>query len=339
MIASAPAATFSLPDWAVDPALVAMAIAGLSASAVFSGLEIGIYTLNRVKLTVAAETGRRDAVLLRRELERPEGVLATLLVGNNIVNYLGTLAIALLLDRAGLGPFESVVVNTAVVVPILLVFGEILPKDLFRTFTDRWTYRFTGMLVLLRRLLMVIGLLPLLGLIASAATRMIGGRTAQAGSAAQRIGWLFREGAKAGVLSGEQISLVDRALEMRRRTVVGEMTPWSRVASLRQEATPAERTRVVRERPYSRFPVVDAQGRVRGMIQTLDAILDAEAPTASLVRPVETLSPDLPATEAIRLLRQKRARLAIVARPGGKPLGVVGLKDLIEPLTGDLRAW
>ncbi|MGA1399345.1 MAG: CNNM domain-containing protein [Phycisphaerales bacterium] len=336
---SAPAAEFALPEWAIDPALVAMALAGLSASAVFSGLEIGIYTLNRVKLTVAAETGRRDAIALRRELERPEGLLATLLVGNNIVNYLGTFAIALLLDRAGLGPFESVLVNTAVVVPLLLVFGEILPKDLFRTFTDRWTYRFAGMLVLLRRLLSAVGVLPLLRLVGAAAMRLTGGRATQAGSAAQRIGWLFREGAKAGVLSGEQISLVDRALEMRRRTVIGEMTPWSRVATLRDDAPAAARTRVVRERAFSRFPVVDAQGRVRGVIQALDAILDPSAPTSTLVRPAETLSPDLPATEAIRLLRQKRARLAIVARPGGKPLGVVGLKDLIEPLTGDLRAW
>ncbi|MGA1044199.1 MAG: CBS domain-containing protein, partial [Phycisphaerales bacterium] len=107
----------------------------------------------------------------------------------------------------------------------------------------------------------------------------------------------------------------------------------------RLESLAAERTRIVRERPFSRFPVVDAQGRVRGLIQTLDAILDSQASTESLVRPVETLSPDLPATEAIRLLRQKRARLAIVARPSGKPLGIVGLKDLIEPLTGDLREW
>jgi putative hemolysin len=339
VIASVPAAGGVLPEWAVEPALVAMAIAGLSASAVFSGLEIGLYTLNRVKLTVAAETGRRDAIALRRELERPEGILATLLVGNNIVNYLGTLAIAMLLDRAGLGPFEAVVVNTAVVVPLLLVFGEILPKDLFRTFTDRWTYRFVGMLVALRRLLTAIGVLPLLRLVGTGAMRLIGGRSSPVGSAAQRIGWLFREGAKAGVLSGEQISLVDRALEMRRRTVIGEMTPWSRVASLRLESLAAERTRIVRERPFSRFPVVDAQGRVRGLIQTLDAILDSQASTESLVRPVETLSPDLPATEAIRLLRQKRARLAIVARPSGKPLGIVGLKDLIEPLTGDLREW
>lgn len=336
---SAAAAGVTLPEWAVEPALVAMAIAGLSASAVFSGLEIGIYTLNRVKLTVAAETGRRDAISLRRELERPEGVLATLLVGNNVVNYIGTLAIAMLLDRAGLGAFESVLVNTAVVVPLLFVFGEILPKDLFRTFTDRWTYRFAGMLVVLRWILTAIGVLPLLRLVGAAAMRLIGGQAVQAGSAAQRIGWLFREGAKAGVLSGEQISLVDRALEMRRRTVIGEMTPWSRVASLRLEAPAVERTRIVRERPFSRFPVVDAQGRVRGMIQTLDAILDPHAATATLLRPMETLSPDLPATEAIRVLRQKRARLAIVARPGGKPLGVVGLKDLIEPLTGDLRAW
>jgi len=112
--------------WWTDPMWIALAAIGLGGSAVFSGLEIGLYTLNRVKLAVAAERGDRRAVRLQRELAQPERLLAALLIGNNMVNYLGTVAIAALLDRAGLGPVESVVVNTAVVVPLLLALFPLL---------------------------------------------------------------------------------------------------------------------------------------------------------------------------------------------------------------------
>jgi len=327
------------PDWSRDAAILAIALGGLGCSALCSGLETGLYTINRVRLTVAAARGERRAIRLQNELAQPERILASLLIGNNVVNYIGTLAVATLLDRAQLGPVASVVVNTLVVVPLLLVFGEVLPKDLFRTFTDRWTYRLSGLLVGLRSLLSWIGLLALLRGVAGLATRFLGDERPSGPSARQKVAHLLQEGARSGVLSGEQLSLVDRALEMRRRTVVGEMVPWSRVITLRLEASPAERSKVIRERPFSRLPLVDGQGRVRGMLQAIDAILERDRPTADLLRPIEFLPAEMPAAEAIRRLRQSRQRFAVVGRPDARPLGVVALKDLIEPLTGDLRAW
>ena len=187
--------------------------------------------------------------------------------------------------------------------------------------------------------LTAIGLIPIARGVGLAAARLIGGRPTSGPTAAQRVGHLFREGARAGVLSGEQISMVDRAFEMRRRTVASEMTPWARVSHLRLDATPTERTRVIRSRPYSRFPVVDRTGRVRGLVHALDAILDRERPTSDLLGPVETVGSRTPALEAIRRMRQSRVRLAVVVGPNQRPLGIVGLKDLVEPLTGDLRAW
>ncbi|MDA0975394.1 MAG: CBS domain-containing protein, partial [Planctomycetota bacterium] len=86
-------------------------------------------------------------------------------------------------------------------------------------------------------------------------------------------------------------------------------------------------------------PVVDTTGRVRGLVHALDAILDRERPTADLIGPVETVGPRTPALEAIRRMRRSRVRLAVVVGPNQRPLGIVGLKDLVEPLTGDLRAW
>jgi putative hemolysin len=325
--------------WSTPWPWLALAVLALGASGVFSGLEIGLYTINRVRLAVRAGRGERSALRLQRELARPQGVLSSLLVGNSIVNYLGTIAVAVLLEQRGLGPVAAVAVNTAVVVPVLLVVGEILPKDLFRTFTDRWTYRFSGFLVGLRVLLTMVGLVPLVAAIGRLAGRL-GGPTAASGpTAAQRISQLLREGTGSGIVTGEQASMVERALTMRRRTLEGEMMPWQRVATLPLDASPAVRAAIIRGRPFSRFPVVDRAGRVRGILAALDALLEPRRPTSELMTASEAMPPELPALEALRRMRRSRSRMVVVADPSGRPRGIVSITDLVEPLTGDLRAW
>lgn len=318
---------------------VLAAIAGIGASAVFSGLEIGLYTINRVRLAVRAGRGDRAAWRLQRELGRPEHLLGSLLVGNNVVNYLGTLSVAVLLERSGLAPGPAVIVNAAVVVPTLLVLGEILPKDLFRTFTDQWTYRFSGFLAALRLSLTVTGVVPLLGLAGRLASRLIGGEPSVGPTAAQRISHLIREGTGAGVVTGEQASMVDRALTMRRRTIEGEMMPWPRVSTVPLEAEGEFRTAIIRNRPHSRFPVVDRSGRVCGVLAALDALVEPRRPTRELMTAATRLPGEMGAMEALRSMRRSRSRMAVVIDRSGRPRGIVSLKDLVEPLTGDLRAW
>ncbi len=315
------------------------AVVGIGASAVFSGLEIGLYTINRVRLAVRAGRGERSALRLQRELGHPEHLLGSLLVGNNLVNYLGTLSVAVLLERSGLAPGPAVVVNTAVVVPTLLVLGEILPKDLFRTFTDQWTYRFSGFLVSLRLTLTMTGVVPLLGLAGRLASRLIGGKASIGPTAAQRISHLIREGTGAGVVTGEQASMVDRALTMRRRTIEGEMMPWPRVSTVPLEASGEGRTAIIRNRPHSRFPVLDRSGRVCGILAALDALVEPRRPTRELMTAATLLPGEMGAMEALRSMRRSRSRMAVVIDRSGRPRGIVSLKDLVEPLTGDLRAW
>ncbi len=63
-----------------------LSLIGIVLSAVFSGLETGIYTINRVRLIVRASRNDRRAVRLQDEIEHPNRLLTTLLLGNNIAN-------------------------------------------------------------------------------------------------------------------------------------------------------------------------------------------------------------------------------------------------------------
>jgi CBS domain containing-hemolysin-like protein len=88
------------------------------------------------------------------------------------------------------------------------------------------------------------------------------------------------------------------------------------------------------------MPVVGGPDEVIGIVSWVDLLLNPETPTDQLVRPPLSISPRATVLEALTRLRAERRAMAIV-RDGdsGRPLGIVTMKDLVEPLTGRLAAW
>ncbi|MHC4976026.1 MAG: CNNM domain-containing protein, partial [Planctomycetota bacterium] len=139
-----------------------IALVGVLLSALMSGTETGIYCVNRVKLKVRSQR-KGEAMLqrLEREIDSTTRAVASLLIGNNIANYMGSLGIAAILATMALSDAEAIALNALVLTPILFVFGETLPKELFRSNADRLMPRLAPMLLLLRWLLTITLVLPL----------------------------------------------------------------------------------------------------------------------------------------------------------------------------------
>lgn len=314
-----------------------LAIAGLVFSAFFSGVETGLYTINRVRLAVRASHDDAQAIRLRDLLRRPNRVLSTLLIGNNMANYAGSFGIAAILDHLGLSPVQAILVNVAVLVPLLFIFGETLPKDLFRTFTDHWSYAVSGFLLWCQRLLTIVGLVPVVQGFGVLAGRLLGADSTAVLTARQRISQLIKEGAGVGILSETQVTLADRALALRHQTVGSEMIPWARVVTLPRNPSGARRESLLRTCRFTRVPVVNRDGRVAGILSLLDLVLAPDAPLDSMLQAALLLTPEQPISEALQQMRRAGARQAIVVRPGTRqPIGIVTLKDLVEPLIGEL---
>jgi len=315
-----------------------MAIVGLGFSAMFSGIETGTYTLNRVRLTVRAGRGDRAAVLLRNELQQPNRLLSTLLIGNNLANYTGSYAIAAILDRAGFGAGQAVLINAAVLIPLLFVVGEVLPKDLFRAHTDVWTYRCARFLAMVRLLLTAVGLVPLVTAFGRGSARLM--RQAAPGQlpARERIAQLMLEGVGAGVISEAQAGLLNRALALRNRTIDASMLPWHRVLTIPStDAGPARSKLLTRHASVACVIVLDERGQVIGAAEPLALLLDPEKPAGSLISRVVTLPTGTNVPRALREIRSADAHAAVVIDPRTKkPAGLVTVFDLVSPLTGGL---
>ncbi|MCH2148349.1 MAG: CNNM domain-containing protein [Phycisphaerales bacterium] len=314
---------------------ILLAVVGLIGSAFYSGMEIGLYTINRVRLTVRAGHGDPSAAWLLHLVQRPATMLTVLLLGNNIANYLSSFGIAGLLDAAGVSPIGAIAINAGILIPLLFIFGEVLPKDLFRTQTDRWSYRCVGLLQWTSRALLLIGLLPLVTVV----TRLFGqgDRSSSLAESRQRLGRLFKEGMGAGVLSESQSTLLDRALAMRHVPVTGEMVPWSQVCCLAADLTGDVRLDAIRGQRHTYLPVTEPDGSVIGVVSALDILLDSDRPTRTLLQPPLHISDSLTIPAAMERLRSEQRGMAIIDDRQGRPCGIVTVKDLAEVLTGDLE--
>ncbi|MAE62221.1 MAG: hypothetical protein CMJ49_12805 [Planctomycetaceae bacterium] len=316
---------------------------GLIGSALFSGLETGIYTLNRIRLHVLAHAGQPNATVLQRLIHHPNRLLGTLLFGNNIANYMASVAITALLADAGRTDAQIVVINAVILTPLLFVFGEVLPKDLFRSHTDTATYPFARPLFVTQRLLTWTGLLPLVDGFTALLNRIIGTRAGFGRTLHPRrvVTELFRESAGQGLISDYQSDMIDRVLQHTHMRVADVMIPWNQVVTLRTGQPLQSITDLAARVTHSRIPALDAHGTFQGVVDVIDALLkdaDPAIPIDSLIQPVPTIQHDHPLPDALDTLQQKQAPMAIVMRDH-HPAGLVTLKDLVEPIIGDIEIW
>ncbi|MEM9420627.1 MAG: CNNM domain-containing protein [Planctomycetota bacterium] len=321
---------------------IGIMLAGFIGSAVYSGMETGAYTLNRVRLQVLADRGQSAAVALRKLVDKPATLLATLLIGNNVANYLGTAGLAVILESMALSEWQSIVLNTLIVTPLLFVFGETLPKDTMAAHSDRLMPPLTPVLTGSRWLFTATGLVPLIQLFSAGVLKLLGQPGTDRGfPPRKRVEMLVREGVGHGILSDEQSAIVDRVLRLGGRTVRQEMVAWNDVLSVKVSDPPSRLWDLAHRSSRSRYPVTDAQGKVVGLIDVFDALLhDQEScpPIGELMTEPYTLPPEMPLRQALQHLQAHSIAIAVVAE-GPRPVGVVTVKDLVEPITGDLRNW
>jgi CBS domain containing-hemolysin-like protein len=99
-------------------------------SAFFSGTEMAFVTFNRLQMRELAEKGDRRAQSVLKLSQQPQNFLASLLIGNNIVNVTSTAIAAFVFERFFKLHSEWLVVS--LMAPVIIIFGEMVPKDYCR---------------------------------------------------------------------------------------------------------------------------------------------------------------------------------------------------------------
>jgi len=234
-----------------------------------------------------------------------------------------------------------IVVNILVITPLLLIFGEVLPKDLFSAHSDHLTYPFARFLSYSQKLFWVFGLLPMTKAFNKLIARLLGIKLAPPFHARRQVELLVKESVGYGLLSDEQSAIFGRVLELDSRTVADEMVRWDQVATVSESDPPQVMWQLADRTSHTRFPVVNDAGAVQGVINVRDVLIHPQETCPALgelMMPSVTLDASTPLRSALTTLQTKHTALAVIT-DRNKPIGVVTIKDLVEPIIGELDSW
>lgn len=321
-----------------------VAIFFVLAGGFYSGSEMGLYCLNRVRLRLRAERGEtRSAQSLLRIASRQQETVLGILLGTNLSNYLLTVAtVALLAGTFNIQPNRVEFYAAAILSPLIFVIGDVVPKNWFQIEADRLMYKSASLLRASVVLFRATGILWLLHGMTRIGARLAGHdeREDWHGPRAEVVG-LLREGAAEGALTEEQARIVERVMNLSSIRVGSIMVPRQRVATAPIDASRRAFEQIVRGHNYSRMPVITRDRKtIVGIVNVYDVLADERGAgvKAWMQEPLTIRARDSAASALVHLQRA-RATMAVVTDPRRGFVGIVTLKDVVEEIFGELPAW
>jgi len=325
---------------------VLLVVVLLVCSAFFSGSESALFSLDRYELEKLEDADDQSPAskAVRTLLEQPRRLLATILLGNELVNItLSTVGLAAVLAVAEYKHVESVPwwINVVLVTPLLLLFGEVAPKALAVRLGVRWA---RAVAVPLRIFGAVVApLRAVLGAIADALLRGAGiEQTDPLPDALQEAQFkaLVRLGEREGVIHTDEAELIHRVFDLNDTPVSRIMTPRSEVTTIARGALLQDLLDPVRTSGFSRVPVhAGDPNTIRGILMTKELLpyvygaLEFDLRTLdALVQPAYFVPPGKPCDELLAEFQAERGHMAVVLDEQGGMLGIVTLQDILDQL-------
>lgn len=307
--------------------IIALAFAG---SMLFSGLETGGYLLNRIRLRVRARQGQRSAIRLQKCLHDAHRFIFTVLIGNNIVNYLISSEVTGLYSAAGVRNAETAATLT-LLLPLFL-FGELIPKMVFRHHADTLMYRFSGFLYLAQRVFS-----PVTAFLKTLFNLISGGR----GRREERGGFTlslqgFREyfagDTQRHTLSAHQHGMIDNLVSMHRVPVRQIMKPVASMIQISEKSTVEQVLDLMRTHNTGQVAVYCGPARhVTGLInlsRLMDTALKPDEPIKPLLHKTIRVTDSMSLSQAFRKLRKRNGQTAAVVDRFSRVVGFLHLRDI-----------
>lgn len=306
-------------------------ILGMSLSAFFSGSETGFYRVTRVRLVMDAKSGRWISRMLLWLANHSTVVVATVLIGNNIANYLVSFGLLLASQRlfAGWAQMETIV--PLLMTPVLFIYGELLPKYLYYQVPYRLLNRGAPLMVMFTVLFSPVSLLVIV--LERVWQRSLGSNSIKTGTRLERqeLQRVLVEGQEAGVLLPVQREIAQNLFTYGVRPVRQFAVPLRAMPLVTSQADREEVIRQSRRRGESIVGVVDdRQQRLLGCYVVADLLINSEGPLPLL--PVFRAAGSESSIQVLTRLQSSPCPLVAIDDEQGKTLGTVNKERLMSLL-------
>ena len=310
----------------------------LMLSALFSSTEAAFSYCNRHRIKVKAEDGSKPAKILVKVLEKFDDAIITILIGNNIVNsccsVIATIFAVKLLDTQG--SFVATLVTTVVVV----LFGEMLPKNFAKVNAEKWSlvvvYPIYGLMLLFWPLIKFFG--GIIGLF-----RKMFNKTVQEEETFTEDDFqdVIEKIEEEGVLDEEESDIIQNAVDFGEIIAKDVLTKRKDIVAIEYKNCNHKYLKeFLATCNYSRIPVYKGTiDNIIGVIHTRTYLkslfLNPSAKATSVLTKPYFVDPQVSMDEIFEGFKQHKTHVAIVTK-NGKTIGMVTMKDVLEELVSDI---
>jgi putative hemolysin len=318
----------------------------LCLSAFFSATETALTSLSSLKTKHLRENHGRAGKVLDLWLHSPHRVLAAVLIGNNLVNIFASIyADNLISKHFGRASVEIV---TAGMTFFIVLFAEIIPKTLAKTYA---TQVVLPMMVVFR--VFYVLLIPFTWFFSGMSdlfSRAV--RKKESKSAPQiteeELEFLIDVGEEEGVIAEQKHEMLSGIFELGDTVVREVMVHRTDMTALPLTATIHDAAELFRERGISRIPVYEGRvDNIIGILHSKDILfyvrkqsqgeLSWDAPIGELKRDAMFVPESKPVDQLFQEMRKNRTHMAIVLDEYGGTSGVVTMEDILEEIVGEIR--
>ncbi|MGZ5514479.1 MAG: hemolysin family protein [Candidatus Aminicenantales bacterium] len=308
--------------------------------AFFSAAETSFIAANPFALQYREKAGSKRASLVRRMRARTNEFLATILIGNTLVNVAASAIATSLCIRLIPNQNQAVLVATLGTTLIVLIFAETAPK----TFAAQNPVKTAlGLSYPVRGLM--IALYPLVKAISFVTGFLIPGsrgRDAYASLQLNEEETRIAIRAGAGGLSGLRRRIVSGALDMGSRPIKEIMVPRPEIKAIEIDSPRQDVLNTIRSAGYSRYPVY--RGRldsVEGIIYGKDIVSyrieNKDFAIKDILRKALFVPESASLEKVLRQMQDKAVHMALVVDEYGNVDGLVTLEDIIEEIVGEIQ--
>ncbi|MDE7447213.1 MAG: hemolysin family protein [Lachnospiraceae bacterium] len=305
-------------------------------SAFFSSAETALTTANRVRLKTLADDGNRRAQTALDVLDKYGKMLSAILIGNNIVNITASSLATTLAIRIHL----SVGIATGALTVFVLIFGEIVPKNVAMVYSEKLALFYAAMIAGLMKVMTPVifvvdkvsgGLLKLLHIDTSKRTAMT----------ETELRTYVEVSHEDGVIESEEREMIYNVFDFSDAVAKDIMIPRIDMATVNVDSGYDEVMELFKECMYTRIPVYqEEKDNIIGLINIKDFILvedKAQFKINDIMRQAYYTYEFKKTADLLIEMREKRVNVSFVLNEYGAAVGMITLEDLLEEIVGEIR--
>ncbi len=305
-------------------------------SAYFSATETAFSTLNKTRIKALADKGSKRAQKVLKIADDFDGMLSTILIGNNIVNILSA-SLATILFVHWIDDKSGPTVSTVVMTIVVLIFGEISPKSIAKEHPEQFAMFSSRLLGLFMIILKPINFIfrqwkKLLSLIFK--TRKEESMTEE------ELMTIIKEAEQVGDLDKDEGQIIKSAIEFNDLEVGDILTPRMDVTAIDINMPVNEISKIFIETGYSRLPVYEGDFDVIiGVLYYKDFYIMHQTNTKEvkdILKPVIFATKNQKIHDLMKEFQNKQLHFAVIIDEFSSVLGIVTLEDVIESIVGEI---